>query len=99
MESAESAICTAIRKRVRLEFEYDGKHRLVEPYCHGRTKNGEALRAVQVGGESRSRGFGFGKLWMVERMSVLRATDQPFAPADPTYNPNDSAMIEIHCCV
>jgi len=95
----ETAICAAIKARVRLEFEYEGKRRVVEPYCHGRTKNGEALRAVQVGGESRSHGFGFGKLWMVERMSALRTTSERFEPNDPLYNSQDSAMLAIHCRV
>src|SRR5215471_3174159 len=88
---AEGFICSAIRNRVLLEFEYGGLRRVVAPYCHGVTRNGEALRALQVGGESRSRGFGFGKLWMVSRMSSLRATGRTFQPDDPNYNPNDSA--------
>ncbi|HEX3773213.1 MAG TPA: hypothetical protein VHV51_02055 [Polyangiaceae bacterium] len=92
-----SAICAAIRARVLLEFEYEGLRRVVAPYCHGETRSGEALRAIQVAGESRSRGFGFGKLWIVERMRGLQATSQSFAPDDPSYNPNDNAMISIHC--
>lgn len=89
-------ICRAIRARVLLEFDYDGRRRLVAPYCHGTTRNGEVLRAIQVGGESRSGGFGFGKLWTVASMSNLRATDEPFVPDDPSYNPNDQAMLSIH---
>lgn len=80
-----------------LEFSYGGRRRLVAPYCHGVTRNGEALRGVQVGGESRSGGVGFGKLWLLSRMSDLRATSQAFVPDDPDYNPNDRAMRSIHC--
>lgn len=93
----QSLICAAIRNRVLLEFEYDGRRRVVAPYCHGVTQNGEALRAVQIRGESRSGGFGFGKLWVVTRMQNLRLTDEPFVSDDPAYNPNDSAMTSIHC--
>lgn len=93
----QEAICSAIRDLVRLEFDYDGLHRIVEPYCHGFTANGEVLRAIQVGGQSRSRGMGFGKLWRVEKMQNVRTTSQPFIPNDPDYNPRDSAMTEIHC--
>jgi hypothetical protein len=92
-------ICAAIRNRELLEFEYDGLHRVVAPYCHGFTSKGEVLRAIQVRGESRSRGMGFGKLWLVEKMLEVRRTGTPFTADDPHYNPNDSAMATIHCRV
>jgi hypothetical protein len=91
-------ICDAIRARRRLAFEYDGQLRVVEPYCHGwGAQGGELLRAIQVAGSSRSRGFGFGKLWKLDRMRRVKAMDQTFVPSDPHYNPNDSAMARIHC--
>jgi hypothetical protein len=83
-----------------LEFEYDGLHRVVEPYCHGISSRGvEVLRAVQVGGASRSGGLGFGKLWSVAKIVGPRLTAAPFVPDDPDYNPNDSGMKRIHCRV
>jgi hypothetical protein len=72
---------------------------VVAPYCHGLGKGGEVLRAVQVRGESRSGGFGFGKLWNVARMRDVHVTSEPFVPNDPHYNPADSAMSTIHCRV
>jgi hypothetical protein len=88
-------ICDAIQKRCRLEFEYDGVLRVVEPYCHGVTSRGnESLRAIQVGGDGGR--LGFGKLWTIAKMKNVRLA-APFAPGDPNYNPNDSAMSQIHC--
>jgi hypothetical protein len=93
-------ICEAIRTRRVLEFDYNGKHRVVHPYCHGLTRKGqESLRAVQVDGTSRPDGFGFGKMWTVAQMELLRLTDVEFPADDPDYNPADSAMMVIHCCV
>lgn len=92
-------ICVAIRTRHLLEFDYDGRPRLVEPYCHGLSRTGEALRGIQVGGQSRSTGFGFGKLWLVSRMKNIRVIDRLFSVDDPNYNPDDSAMLSIHCRV
>jgi hypothetical protein len=95
---APQPICEAIRTHRRLTFEYDGQRRVVEPYCHGwGAQGGELLRAIQVAGASRSRGFGFGKLWKLDRMKHVEATDHAFVPSDPHYNPNDSAMARIHC--
>src|SRR4051812_20855585 len=76
-------ICTAIRSRLLLAFDYDGMRRVVAPYCHGATQSGEALRAVQIGGESRSNGFGFGKLWLVARMRNLEVLEENFVASDP----------------
>ena len=100
MNVRESAVCDAIRTRSVLEFDYGGHHRVVQPYCHGVTSKGlESLRAIQVEGQSRSGGFGYGKLFTVARMRNLRSTARRFVPDDPNYNPDDTAMVEIHCRV
>ncbi len=85
-------ICAAIARRTLLQFDYDGHARIVAPYCHGVAKSGEVVRAIQVGGSSKSGGFGFGKLWRVDKMRNLRGTTEPFLPTDPHYNPDDSAI-------
>lgn len=96
--SMNALICEAIRTRRLLEFDYRGKQRVVAPYCHGTSSRGnEVLRAIQIAGAAG--GLGFGKLWIVADMSTVRLTDTPFAPDDPNYNPNDSAMVQIHCRV
>jgi hypothetical protein len=95
----QDLICAAIRDCVLLEFDYDGLHRVVAPYCHGSTAKGEALRAIQVAGKSRSHGLGFGKLWAVGKMLNVRRTEVSFIPDDPHYNPSDRAMVTIHCHV
>ena len=94
---SREAICRAIRERRRLTFRYGGRRRVVEPYCHGTGTNGrELLRAVQVGGETGT-GFGFGKLWRLDRMSEVAVSTEPAAGDDPSYNPDDSAFSELHC--
>jgi len=96
----ESRICEAIRALTVLEFDYDGHHRVVHPYCHGVTAKGhEVLRAVQVEGKSRSGGFGYGKLWTVAQIKNIQSAERAFVPDDPNYNPDDAAMAEIHCRV
>jgi len=95
-----SPICDAIRALVLVEFDYAGRHRIVQPYLHGSTRPGkESLRAVQVGGESRSGGFGFGKIWEIALIENLQVTAASFVPDDPSYAPNDSAFATIHCRV
>jgi hypothetical protein len=91
-------VCEAIRTRSLLEFDYDGLRRVVAPYCHGTSARGqELLRGVQLRGESRSGGLGFGKLWLVAKIRNACARAEAFVPDDPDYNPDDRAMAEIHC--
>jgi hypothetical protein len=94
-----AAICEAIRRRALLGFTYHGRLRVVAPYCYGvSTRGTEVLRAIQVRGVSSS-GFGFGKLWAVSDMVDVHILDETFTPNDPHYNPNDSAMTQVHCHV
>jgi hypothetical protein len=96
----EPKICEAIDAQRMLEFDYGGYHRVVQPYCHGLTRKGaETLRAVQLSSDGRSGGHGFGKLWTVSKMQNLRVVVETFDPDDPDYNPNDTALLEIHCSV
>ena len=96
--SVSNIYCEAIRRRALLEFHYDGKLRVVAPYCYGvSTRGTEALRAIQIRGASASGGFGFGKLWSVDKIVNPTALDETFTPDDPNYNPDDSAMQEIYC--
>jgi len=96
----ELKVCEAIGSQQMLEFDYGGYHRVVQPYCHGFTRKGaESLRAVQVNADRRADGSGFGKLWTVAKMQNLHVAVETFDPDDPDYNPNDTAMSEIHCRV
>lgn len=100
IQSVAATVCEAIRGKHLLEFSYHGRSRVVAPYCHGVSTRGvEVLRAVQIRGESASRGFGFGKLWAVPEMQDVRVLEERFLPDDPDYNPNDTAMTTIHCRV
>lgn len=91
-------ICTAIRDRYLLTFDYNGLQRIVAPYCYGVSmRDVEVLRAVQLRGSSSSGGFGFGKLWALKYMSNVAISDESFVPDDPDYNPQDSAMKTVIC--
>lgn len=93
-------ICQAIQERRKLIFDYSGLRRIVAPYCYGiSTRDTEVLRAIQIGGASSSRGYGFGKLWTVSEISRLELSTENFTPNDPQYNPNDTAMKRVICRV
>jgi len=93
-------ICEAIRTRSVVQFYYDGGLRIVEPHCHGVSKNGnELLRGYQTGGYSQS-GESIGwKLFSVNKISRMQQTGEIFPSNRTDYNPNDKAMISICCSV
>lgn len=93
-------ICRAISERRVVQFEYDGGTRVVEPHCHGVSKTGkEVLRGYQVAGYSDSGNPIGWKLFSVQRMSGVTILDTEFPEDRPDYNPHDSAMTQVHCCV
>jgi hypothetical protein len=93
-------LCQAIATKTLLAFTYDGRPRVVAPYCHGFTRGGdEVLRAVQLRGSSRSGHFASGKLWSVSKMRLVRTLEEHFVADDPDYEPNDNAMARVHCRV
>ena len=48
-------ICSAIKSKQLIQFNYEDSTRIVEPYCYGLTKeDNEVLRAYQVKGQSKS---------------------------------------------
>jgi len=97
-------VCEAIQNKKVIRFGYtdkegNGHQRIVEPYAHGVTKQGnEALRGYQIGGSSESKIPGW-KLFLVERMSGLTITDQSFKGSAPGYAHGDTALNPIHCRV
>lgn len=87
-----------------LEFTYNDAegnihHRVVEPYAHGVTRQGnEALRAYQIGGTSETEVPGW-RLFLVGRMFGLRMSESSFAGTVPGYAHGDRALNPVHCRV
>jgi len=84
-------LVTAIERRRRLQFLYNGKARLVEPQCYGiGTRGTELLRVHQIrGGRERE------PLFDVSKISDLEVLEQGFDRAGPNYKKDDSAMKTI----
>jgi hypothetical protein len=89
-------IVSAIKRKLVLQFVYDGEERVVEPQTYGISKTGkEILRARQIGGGSCSGQLRIAKLFDAEKISALRKLSGHFTEALPEHNPSDSAMTEV----
>lgn len=89
-------VCTAIRQRRRLRFNYAGGQRLVEPYAYGASETQELLRAYQVSGFSAPRQTGW-KLFRVEEISDLAMLDDVFRDPQAGYMRNDPCLEVAYC--
>lgn len=90
-------ICQAIEAKRRLEFDYDGLPREVEPHAHGLSSAGnEVVRGFQTGGESSSEELGW-RLWRVDKMVSLNVSDSTFSNTRSGYSQGDSQMHPVHC--
>jgi hypothetical protein len=90
-------ICQAIREQRVLELRYHGYSRVVEPYAHGRGRDGEnLLRCYQLSGGSESGERIGWKLLKTAEVFMLQVTDSHFSPRRG-YRRGDNAMEFIHC--
>lgn len=91
-------ICNAIRGRCLLEFTYHGYHRVVEPHTFGRDRKGHlALRAYQVGGESKSGNSTEWKIFHANDMRGTKTLSDKFPSPRADYKRGDKAFIHIEC--
>ncbi len=98
-----STICDAIDYRVLISFTYEEEGhvhaRLAEPYVHGVTGPGNvAVLAYQTGGTSETEIPGW-KTFILDRMTDLRRTSQPFTRIAPGYSHDDAHMSPVYCRV
>jgi len=90
------AICTYIQNREVITFRYKGRDRVVEPHLLGYDLDGDlTLSAWQLQG-------GSGVDWRdfhVSKISGLATTESNFSGPRTGYNPNDSTLSHVLCCL
>ncbi len=88
-----SAITAAIQNRHCLRIRYAPGERLVEPHAFGRGADGQLLlRAYQTEGASASGEHEHWKLFRVDRILRIEATDTSSDAPRPGYKSGDKAM-------
>lgn len=90
-------ICAAIERRRLLRFTYDSRERLVEPYCHGWTRNKELVRAYQVGGLSASGSSTGWRVFRTDRVKNLVMEAPTFSGDREGREDVGYEIDEVHC--
>jgi len=93
-----STLCSAIDNRTIIEFQYRGKHRVVEPHKVGKTRKGNvALSGFQSGGHGNDVNPPDWGLYILNKISNLNVTNRSFSGPRPNYSPSDQRMTRIYC--
>lgn len=94
-----SQICSAIKEKKIIEFNYHGYHRIVEPHLVGVHKDAgtQKLRGYQTAGGSEHGNIPDWRLFNIDEIESLKITDQNFSAARSGYNPNDRHMSSVIC--
>lgn len=90
-------LCRAITDKRLVQFKYDGRSRIVEPFCCGiSTDENYVLRGFQIRGSDKTKPLCW-RLYELSEISQLSVTQHSFKGKRADYNPVDNAINKIFC--
>lgn len=93
-----STLCDAIENQQIVEFDYRGKHRVVEPHKVGNTTKGNTvLSGYQVDGRGNEINPPDWGQYKLTKISNLEVTGESFSGPRPEYSRTDKRMTRIFC--
>jgi hypothetical protein len=99
IEEKKDLLCRGINGRMLVQFKYDGRSRIVEPFCCGVSTAGNyVLRGFQIRGSDKTKPLCW-RLYELSEMSQLSITKHIFNGKREEYQSNDSAMTDIFCYI
>jgi hypothetical protein len=99
LDQKRDLLCRAIASKYLVQFKYEGRTRIVEPFCCGiSTAENYVLRGFQIRGSDKTKPLCW-RLYELAEMSQLSVTQHSFNGKREEYNLKDSAMIKIFCCI
>ena len=97
LDKKKDLLCQAITDKHLVQFKYDGRSRIVEPFCCGINKTGNyVLRGFQLRGSDKTKPLCW-RLYELPEISQLSVTQHSFKGKRSDYNPEDSTTTEIFC--
>ena len=97
LDQKRDLLCQAIAGKRLVQFKYDGRSRIVEPFACGvgATEN-YILRGFQVRGSDKTKPLCW-RLYELSEMSQVSITQHSFKGKREDYNPETLAMTKIFC--
>ncbi len=97
LEEKRDLLCGAIAGKRLIQFKYDGRSRIVEPFCCG-TNSAESyvLQGFQLRGSDKTKPLCW-RIYELSEMSQLSVTQHAFKGKRGEYNPENPAMTKVFC--
>lgn len=97
IDEKRDLLCRAIAGKLLVQFKYDGRSRIVEPFACGINAAGNyVLRGFQIRGSDKTKPLCW-RVYELSAISQLSVTQHSFKGKREDYDPADSAMTEIFC--
>jgi hypothetical protein len=97
VDEKRDLLCRAVAGKFLVQFKYDGRSRIVEPFCCGLSTAGNyVLRGFQIRGSDKTKPLCW-RLYELAEMSQLSVTSHNFKGKREDYNPHDPLITEIFC--
>ncbi len=97
LEQKKDLLCRAIADKHLVQFKYDGRSRIVEPFCCGISTAGNyVLRGFQIRGSDKTKPLCW-RLYEMAEISQMSVTQHGFKGKREGYNSEDSAMTKFFC--
>ncbi len=97
LDQKKDLLCRAITDKYLVQFKYDGRSRIVEPFCCGiSTEENFVLRGFQIRGSDKTKPLGW-RLYELSEISQLSVTQHSYKGKRTDYNSEDNAMTKIFC--
>jgi hypothetical protein len=98
IDQKRALLCRAITDKLVIQFRYDGRSRIVEPFCCGisTSANQVLLRGFQIRGADKTKPLCW-RLYELVEMSQLSVTSHGFKGKRDGFNPQDPLITEIFC--
>ncbi|MGI8555087.1 MAG: hypothetical protein ACR2LT_01870 [Pyrinomonadaceae bacterium] len=96
-DQKKELLCRAITDKLLVQFKYDGRSRIVEPFCCGINNAGNyVLRGFQIRGSDKTKPLCW-RLYELAEISQLSVTQHSYKGKRSDYNSEDTAMTKIFC--
>ena len=97
LEQKRDLLCRAIADKLLVQFKYDGRARIVEPFCCGISTAGNyVLRGFQIRGSDKTKPLCW-RLYELAEISQLSVTQHGYKGKRSDYNSEDTAITKIFC--
>ena len=99
VDEKRDLLCRAISEKRIVQFKYDGRSRIVEPFCCGmNSAENYVMRGFQIRGSDKTKPLCW-RIYELAGMSQLSVTNHSFNGKRADYTPADPLVTEIFCSI